>query len=1082
MRAAAWAMAGVIAVGPSLSLAQTAAPTTNVAPAPVEARQSLAEPSLSADGSMIAFVSGGDVWEVEATGGVARLLVTDAATEGRPLYSPDGRSLAFTSTRGGQANIHVLNLTTGVVTRVTYAESNEELDAWSPDGKWLYFASAINDVGRQPDIFRVAATGGTPLEVSREQYLSEFQAAPSPDGQSIALMARGFSNGQWWRNGSSHIDQSEIWVKGVAQDGAYRRLLDDDARHAWPMWTPDGQTLYFMSDKSGAENLWRIPTAGGAAQAVTDFKSGRVLYPSIAADGSAIVFERDFGIWRLDPATGQAAAVPITLRGGPAAEGSRILPLTSFDRMALSPDGQKVAVIARGELFAASLKDGGPAQRITTTVGAEREVVWSPDSRKLLYVSERGLDRVVACYDVAALTETVLTGPGIASAMAWSPDGKSAVYVLNNRELRLLTLPAPGKPATDRVLFTGALATDERGPRPVWSPDGLNIAFPVVDRRSFTNLHVVGAAGGEARPITFLGNGQLGGVAWSPDGKFILFDTSQRTEDSRIVRVDLLPNVPKYREDQFRGLFDPAKPEETTPAEGETPATPPGPSTQPAKPSVAIVYEGIRERATILPLGLNADTPVISDDGKTLVFRASERGQQNLYSYSIDELASEPPVAQQITSTTRPKADFTLTKDGKTLVYLEGGTVTSSPLDNPRPKATAIAASMEVDFSREKMAVFDQAWTILNQIFFDPNFNGQDWPALRTRYQPYVAGARTSDEMRRVISLMIGELNASHSGIGRPAGGPGSDRIGDIGLRYDREAFEAGRGLVVREVVTLGPAFIEGTIRTGERLVSVNGTAITPSTNLDALLQNQVARRTVLGIEGATGRRDAVVRPVSASAAAGLVYRQWVNNRRAYVERVSGGRLGYVHIPDMSEGSLNQLYLDLDAQNQSKQGVVIDIRNNNGGFVNGYALDVFSRRNFLTMTPRDLFSVPGRQALGQRALDLPTVLVTNESSLSDAEDFTEGYRALGLGKVVGQPTAGWIIFTGGERLIDGSTLRTPSTRIQGIAGDDMEMNPRPVDIAVERPLGETGAGVDAQLDAAVAVLLNGPSTAATSTQ
>ena len=1082
MRAAAWAMAGVIAVGPSLSLAQTAAPTTNVAPAPVEARQSLAEPSLSADGSMIAFVSGGDVWEVEATGGVARLLVTDSATEGRPLYSPDGRYLAFTSTRGGQANIHVLNLTTGVVTRVTYAESNEELDAWSPDGKWLYFASAINDVGRQPDIFRVAATGGTPLEVSREQYLSEFQAAPSPDGQSIALMARGFSNGQWWRNGSSHIDQSEIWVKGVAQDGAYRRLLDDDARHAWPMWTPDGQTLYFMSDKSGAENLWRIPTAGGAAQAVTDFKSGRVLYPSIAADGSAIVFERDFGIWRLDPATGQAAAVPITLRGGPAAEGSRILPLTSFDRMALSPDGQKVAVIARGELFAASLKDGGPAQRITTTVGAEREVVWSPDSRKLLYVSERGLDRVVASYDVAALTESVLTGPGIASALAWSPDGKSAVYVLNNRELRLLTLPAPGKVTTDRVLFTGALATDERGPRPVWSPDGLNIAFPVVDRRSFTNLHVVGAAGGEARPITFLGNGQLGGVAWSPDGKFILFDTSQRTEDSRIVRVDLLPNVPKYREDQFRGLFDPAKPEETTPAEGATPATPPGPSTQPAKPSVAIVYEGIRERATILPLGLNADTPVISDDGKTLVFRASERGQQNLYSYSIDELASEPPVAQQITSTTRPKADFTLTKDGKTLVYLEGGTVTSSPLDNPRPKATAIAASMEVDFSREKMAVFDQAWTILNQIFFDPNFNGQDWPALRTRYQPYVAGARTSDEMRRVISLMIGELNASHSGIGRPAGGPGSDRIGDIGLRYDREAFEAGRGLVVREVVTLGPAFIEGTIRTGERLVSVNGTAITPSTNLDALLQNQVARRTVLGIEGTTGRRDAVVRPVSASAAAGLVYRQWVNNRRAYVERVSGGRLGYVHIPDMSEGSLNQLYLDLDAQNQSKQGVVIDIRNNNGGFVNGYALDVFSRRNFLTMTPRDLFSVPGRQALGQRALDLPTVLVTNESSLSDAEDFTEGYRALGLGKVVGQPTAGWIIFTGGERLIDGSTLRTPSTRIQGIAGDDMEMNPRPVDIAVERPLGETGAGVDAQLDAAVAVLLNGPSTAATSTQ
>jgi tricorn protease len=1084
-RAAAATLAAVMTMGtlsiPTVGLTQVVDAST---PSTVEARPSLAEPSLSADGTQIAFVSGGDIWEVASSGGVAHLLVTDAATEGRPLYSPDGKSLAFTSTRGGSANIYVLDLASGALTRITYAEANEELDAWSADGKWLYFASAINDVGRQPDIFRVAATGGTPLEVSREQYVSEFQAAPSPDGQSIALMAKGFSNGQWWRNGSSHIDQSEIWVKGVVQGAGYRRLLDDSARHAWPMWTPDGATLYFMSDKSGAENLWRRPAAGGEATPVTDFKAGRVLFPAIAANGSAIVFERDFGIWSLDPATGQAAPVPITLRGGPAAEGSRFMPLTSFDRMALSSDGQKVAVIARGEIFAASLKDGGPAQRITNSIGAERELLWSPDSRKILYTAERGLDRVVALYDVATSRETVLTGTGAASAIAWAPDGKAFVYVKDAKELRLRTLAVGTTPSSERVLFTGALATDERGPTPVWSPDSRSIAFPVIDRRSFVNLHVVAATGGEARPITFLANGQMGGVTWSPDGTYILFDTSQRTEDSRIVRVDLLPHVPKYREDQFRGLFDPSRPETpAVPAEDATPpATSPAPATTPARPSVSIVYEGIRERATILPLGLNADTPVISNDGKTLVFRASERGQQNLWSYNLDELASEPAVAVQITSTPRPKPDFTLTKDGKTLVYLEGGTVTSVTLENPRPKATAIAASMEVDFAREKMVVFDEAWSTLNESFFDPNFNGQDWGALRTRYQPYVAGARTSDEMRRVINLMIGELNASHSGINRAPGGPGSDRIGDVGLRFDREAFEGGRGLVVREVVTLGPAFIEGTIKPGERLVSVNGTAIAPTTNLDALLQNQVGRRVVLGIESVAGRRDVVVRPVSASAAAGLVYRQWVNGRRAYVERVSGGKLGYVHIPDMSEGSLNQLYLDLDAQNQGKQGVVIDIRNNNGGFVNGYALDVFSRRNFLHMTPRDLFTLPGRQALGQRALDLPTVLVTNESSLSDAEDFTEGYRALGLGKVVGQPTAGWIIFTGGARLIDGSVVRVPSTRIQGVAGDDMEMHPRPVDIAVERPLGETGAGTDAQLDAAVAVLLKAPETVPTATQ
>ncbi len=320
---------------------------------------------------------------------------------------------------------------------------------------------------------------------------------------------------------------------------------------------------------------------------------------------------------------------------------------------------------------------------------------------------------------------------------------------------------------------------------------------------------------------------------------------------------------------------------------------------------------------------------------------------------------------------------------------------------------------------------------------------------------------------------MIGELNASHSGINRPQarGSAPPSRIGNLGLRFDREAYEAGRGLVVREVIALGPADIEGTIHPGDTLVSVNGEAVGRS-NLDALLQDQVGHRVVLGMSREGKSRDAVVLPVSTSTAVGLLYRQWVNDRRAYVEKISGGKLGYVHIADMSDNSLQQLYLDLDAQNESRKGVVVDVRNNNGGYVNGYVLDVFTRRNYLMMTPRDLFPIPSRQSLGQRALGLPTVLVTNESSLSDAEDFTEGYRTLGLGKVVGTPTAGWIIFTGGAQLIDGSALRTPSTRIQDLRGETMEMHPRPVDVEVERPLGETLAGTDAQLDRAVKELLS----------
>ncbi|HEY3950754.1 S41 family peptidase [Phenylobacterium sp.] len=1070
-------------------------------------KPALATPTLSPDGSEIAFASGGDIWTVPAAGGTARLLVTDPATEDRPIYSPDGRQMAFTSTRNGAPNIYVMTLATGQVRRLTWSDATEQLDAWSADGRWIYFSSGANDVARQTDVFRVAASGGTPLEVSRERFLAEFNSAPSPDGATVALIAKGNSGVQWWRNGHAHIDEGELWLKPVAAGAPYRRLLGPDAKHLWPMWSPDGATLYYMSDASGSENLWKLAAAGGQPTQITHFTAGRVLFPAIARDGSAIVFERDFGIWKLDLKSGQAAQVPIALRGAPASAGDRRLNETNFQQMALSPDGKKVAVVAHGEVFAAGAKDGGPAEQVTTAGGIQSDLVWSPDSRRVAYVALRGLDSHVRAYDFATRRERAITaGAGFDTAISWSPDGKTLAYVRDRKELRVVALNEAGEPGKDSLLFSGQIA-GFGGSAPAWSPDGKWLAFAVTDTKSFRNVWVIPATGGEARPISFLANGDASTIVWSKDGKYIVFDTAQRSEDVHIVRVDLLPHVPRYREDEFRDLF--RQPERTpTTAPNSTPPTAPGarppqpasppPKTEPepagekaadaktgeaksdadkpapAKPAAApvkIVFDGIRERATYLPLGLSAEEPVISPDGKTLVFRSTLSGNSVLYSYNLDELVREPPTPQQLVSSRRAKRFVAFTPDSKSVYYLEGGLVGTTTIENSHPKFVAINAELEVTFDHEKVAAFDQAWSLLDRGFFDARFHGQDWKALRVRFTPYIEGAHTSDEMRRITNLMIGELNASHSGINRPPNGYGPARVADLGLRFDREAYEAGKGLVVREVITLGPAFIEGAIKPGDVLTAVDGHAIGPGVDLDQLMVDKAGKRTVLTIRTGSGTRQAVVRPVSAQVASGLLYRHWIDGRRAYVDKISGGRLGYVHIADMSSEALDQLYLDLDAQNEGKEGVVVDVRNNNGGFVNGYVLDVFTRRNYLTMTSRDQSPVPSRQALGQRALGVPTVLITNESSLSDAEDFTEGYRTLKLGKVVGVPTAGWIIYTSNIPLVDGSVVRVPSTRIQGAAGDDMELHPRPVDVTVERPLGETIAGKDAQLEAAVSELL-----------
>jgi C-terminal processing protease CtpA/Prc len=320
------------------------------------------------------------------------------------------------------------------------------------------------------------------------------------------------------------------------------------------------------------------------------------------------------------------------------------------------------------------------------------------------------------------------------------------------------------------------------------------------------------------------------------------------------------------------------------------------------------------------------------------------------------------------------------------------------------------------------------------------------------------------------MSLMIGDLNASHLGISGQAPPPA---IGRLGLEFNRTEIETRGAFLVTNVVPLGPAAVTGKLHTGDRLVSVDGRRLDRGVNLDELLANTIDRRVVLSVipRGAANPIDVVVRPTNQATEKSLLYRQWVEQNREYVLKVSGGRLGYVHMLSMSAAALDQLYLDLDTENHARDGVVVDIRNNNGGFVNAYAIDVFTRQPYLKMASRGLSEMPARTLLGQRALELATVLVTNQHSLSDAEDFTEGYRTLKLGSVVGEPTAGWIIYTSDVRLVDGSTLRLPHTRIRAADGSDMERHPRQVDFPVTRPIGEALSGKDAQLDEAVRVLL-----------
>jgi tricorn protease len=1043
------------------------------------------DPALSPDGSEIAFSSGGDIWTVPSAGGEAHLLVSHPATETKPLYSPDGKRLAFVSTRTGNGDIYVLTIDTGDLKRITFDDSLELLDAWSADGRWIYFTSTTMNVGGS-DIFRVSSDGGTPMQVSADLYTAEYHAAPSHDGSIVAFTGHGIGGNQWWRKGHSHIDESEIWLMRFGAKPSYEQVSEGGAKEMWPMWSKDDRTIYYVSDRGGAQNIWAKDLSGKSRQ-VTQFKDGRVLWPSIGYDGKSIVFERNFQVWKLDTSSDRAATVNIFRRGAPAGPAVDHLRLTDgISEMALSPDGKKIAFIVRGEIFAASSTDGGDAARVTFTAAQESQIAWAPDSRRLVYVSDRDGASHLFLYDFATNSETQITRDRASDdTPEFSPDGKMIAFERGGREIAVYEIDSKKERSVAKAsLERPPLSSD----RPyVWSPDSKWIAYMPVGEKLFKNAYVVPASGGEGKEISFVANGGSNTIAWSPDGTFILFDTAQRTETAQLARVDLIPRTPRFREDQFRDLFKEEQPRtplrqqpvtepQPSPAPAAVPTASPSPDAK-AKPTpkpVEINFDQIRRRLTMMPVGIDVRYQRISPDGKLVLMVAAVANQLNLYVYPLDELSKDPFVSRQLTSTAGFKSSPQFSPDSKEVYYLEQGHINIIPLENRQPRQLSVAAEMDVDFAREKMEVFQQAWTYIRDNFFDPNFNGVNWDSVREQYAPVAAGARTPDELRRIISEMLGELNASHSGIAAPGNTAQPPAIGRLGVRFDRDDYESKGALRITEVIPLTPAAISN-IKAGEYLIAVDSEAIGAHRNLDELLAYKIGKRVALTIASSADgaqKHEVVVRPINGATERNLLYRKWIEDNRAYVAKISNGRLGYIHMADMSAGALTQLYIDLDVENRDRDGVIVDVRNNNGGFVNVYAIDVLARRSYFNMTPRGFTMAPSRTVLGQRALELPTILVTNRHTLSDGEDFTEGYRSLHLGKVVGEPTAGWIIYTSGVQLIDGSALRLPFDRITANDGELMEMHPRPVDVPVAKPIGESLAGRDSQLEAAVTELLN----------
>ncbi|NNM33048.1 MAG: hypothetical protein HKO53_08275, partial [Gemmatimonadetes bacterium] len=543
----------------------------------------------------------------------------------------------------------------------------------------------------------------------------------------------------------------------------------------------------------------------------------------------------------------------------------------------MSPDGKKWAFTAGGDIWATTMEGDVPATRVTETPAAEGAILWAKDSEEIVYYSWRTGTPKLYAYDFTTNTERQITsGEGRDQPAEFSPDGKALAYgrfVDEEREIRIIDWES----GEDR-----RLAIDVDGSM-TWSPDSQWIAY-LGETDEFSNVMIIPAAGGEPRQVSFVANSNAGSLDWSAKGDYLVYGTSQRTEPSKLVKVDLVPLPPTFDEDKFRELFnepDEEPDEESDEEEGSSASGDRGAAETPE--NVEIEFDGIRRRGSFVNTSFSVQGVLLSPDGETGILTGDGAIHRITFGPNGDVDIDRMDV------TGRPIA---FNQDGRQLYVTQAGGLRVVTIPGGSSKTISTSVEFVEDFDATKLAAFEQGWGEMRDGFYNTDYHGADWPAVRDRFRPQIEGARTRAEFNRLMNLMLGELNASHLGhsgrTGPPQGGDNAS-TGKLGLRFDRFAYENDGRFMVTEVVALGPADISDEIAVGDQLMSVGGVTLDGSSDLNVLLKDKDGEKVMVSVRTGNGdARDVELLATSGGAERQLIYRNWVESRRAYVDEISG--------------------------------------------------------------------------------------------------------------------------------------------------------------------------------------------------
>lgn len=1042
-------------------------------------------PAISPDGNQIAFTYKGDLYLIPSSGGKATQLTFHEAHDFKPVWSADGNQIAFASDRYGNFDVFIMNAAGGNASRLTFHSTDEMPFDFSSDDQKVIFGAARMDIaahrqyptGSQPELYQVSKSGG---RVDQIWTISAEYIQTSKDGSKMIYHDKKGGENEWRKHHQSGIAR-DIWMYDAAKN-EHTMLTKFYGEDRNPVFSPDESEIFYLSEANGSFNVYSMPVANPAqTSALTSFSGFPVRFLSISVNG-LMSFSYDGELFTLKKGE-QPKKLEVSIATQSIFNPDNFIAINGgVQEMSLSPDGKEIAFIARGEVFVTSV-DGSLTKRITNTPEQERFVEFAPDGKSIVYSSERdGKWQIFQATKVRAeepffFASTLIKEEALVQLEAdaylpkFSPDGKKLAYVEGRRSLKVLDLATK----TSVTLMGPDLLFHMRDGDQyyTWSPDSKWLLASY--RPTMTNSEVVllDASGKETmRKLTQSGYSDTN-AKWVNDGKQMIwfsnrdglrsYATSGRNEDDVYTLFFDQAAWDKFRlsKDEFdllKEIEKAKKPEEST-DKSKTDK----PETKEVKP-IEFNWDGFEERKSRLTIhsSIMGDA-VLSKDGEKLFYLARFEKGMNLWSTNLRTKETKQEIALDANS-----GQLVWDKDQKNLFLLSGGSISKINPETMKRENIKVAGEMTFDKTAETAHLFEHIWLRTKGIFYTPDMHGVDWNAIKPEYQKYLPHIGNSYEFAEMISEMIGELNSSHAGARYSRTIPLADETSALGIFFDYNY--AGNGIKITEVIKGGPLDkADIAVKPGMIIEKIDGELITPDMDFAKLLNRKADKFTLIEVINPAdqSRKQYTVKPISLGAENQLLYKRWVKKNQDEVEKLSGGKLGYVHIPGMSDGPYRNVYEDMMGKYFEKEGVVVDTRFNGGGDLVADLAMFFTGEPFLTYATAD--KVVGGEPTARWTK--PTLAMFNEANYSDGHCFACGYTDLKIGKTVGMPTPGTCSFAGWESLPGGIRWGAVPISAKNKAGEWLENNETRPQFEVKNMPGKIDKGIDQQLEKAVEELL-----------